>query len=479
MGGEAAKASAGHAGVFHAGLASLPADVLHGMIVARQISVPELMADSLAAIEQLDGGLHAFLCTCPERAMAEAHAAQARLDAGAQPLPLIGLPLAVKDAEPVAGLPFTAGSLVYRDRIATVDSVHVERLRAAGAIVVGKTNTPEFTLLGETHNRLGPDTRNPWNPLLTPSGSSGGSAAALAAGMVPLATGSDTAGSITVPAAFCGVTGLKPGHRRIPLWPGSEDWEPYSDVGPMAGSVAGLTMMFNAAAGPDARDPLSLRAALDQRGAGDLRISWGRTMAQLPVAEDCAQAVEHAAGLLAATRHSVQYQEPEIADPGPLHDLLGAVEEYAIRGALLHSHPDLLMPETRAILEIGRKASRQMLEQATVAADRLVAGFRSFMADRDILMLPATACTAFPLRQPPDRIDGRVVLPDWPSYAPFNMLANMSGLPVATLPVTLTDAGLPVGVLLFANPGQERRLLSLMAELESMFGPLPKVRRAH
>lgn len=474
-----AKKPAGHSAVFHSGLASLSADVLRGMIVSRQISVPELMADTLTAIERLDGGLHAFLCTCPERAMVEAHAAQARLDAGALPLPLVGLPLAVKDAEPVAGLPFTAGSLVYHDRIAKVDSIHVARLRAAGAIVVGKTNTPEFTLLGETRNRLGPDTRNPWNSLLTPSGSSGGSAAALAAGMVPLATGSDTAGSITVPAAFCGVTGLKPGHRRIPLWPGSEDWEPYSDVGPMAGSVAGLTMMFDVAAGPDARDPVSLRAAPDHHGADRLRISWGRTMAQLPVAEDCAKAVDHAACLLAGTRHSVRYQEPEIPDPGPLHDLLGAVEEYRVRGALLHSHPDLLMPETRAIMEIGQKASQPMIAEVRGAADRLVAGFRSFMADRDILMLPATACTAFPLRQPPDRIGGRAVLPDWPSYAPFNMLANMSGLPVATLPVTLTDAVLPVGVLLFANPGQERRLLWLMAELESMCGPWPTVRQAH
>ena len=465
--------------VFYSGLASLPAEVLRGMIVSRQISVPELMADTLAAIERLDGRLHAFLCTCPERAMAEAHAAQARLDAGAPPLPLIGLPLAVKDAEPVAGLRFTAGSLVYHDRIAKVDSIHVARLRAAGAIVVGKTNTPEFTLLGETRNRLGPDTCNPWNPLLTPSGSSGGSAAALAAGMVPLATGSDTAGSITVPAAVCGVTGLKPGHRRIPLWPGSNDWEPYSDVGPMAGSVAGLAMMFDAAAGPDARDPVSMRAVPDQRVADRLRISWSRTMAQLPVAEDCANAVEHVADLLAGTQHSLEYQEPVIADPGPLHDLLGAVEEYGIRGALLHSHPDLLMPETRSILEIGQKASRPMVAEVRGAADRLVASFRSFMAERDILMLPATACTAFPLRQPPDRIGGRVVLPDWPSYAPFNMLANMSGLPVATLPVMLTDTGLPVGVLLFANPGQERRLLLLMAELECVRGPWPKVRQAH
>lgn len=462
----------------HSGPASLAADVLRGMILSRRISVPELVADALAAIGRLDGGLHAFLATCPERAMAEARAAQARLDAGGAALPLLGLPLAVKDAEPVAGLPFTCGSLVHRGRIATEDSLHVARLRAAGAIVVGKTNTPEFTLLGETRNRLGPDSRNPWAPGLTPGGSSGGSAAALAAGMVPLATGSDTAGSITVPAAFCGVVGLKPGHRRIPLWPGPEDWEPYSDVGPMARTVAGLAMMFAAAVGPDPRDPQSMQPVPAPRGTDCLRISWGRTVADIPVAEDCAIVVELAARLLAGTRHGIWHQAPDLGNPGPLHDLLGADEEYRIRGALLHSQPDALMPETRAILEIGRKTSPRALAEARGAADQLATGFRDFMAGRDIFLLPATACPAFPLRQPPDRIAGRAVVPDWPSYAPFNMLANLSGLPVGTLPLGLTDAGLPVGVLLFANAGQEGMLLSLMAELEMLRGPLSTLRPA-
>lgn len=472
------RASSGQAAIGHSGLASLAADKLRQMIVSRQISVPELMADALAAIDRLDGGLHAFLSTCPEQAMAEARAAQARLDTGAAPLPLFGLPVAVKDAEPVEGLPFTCGSLVYRDRIARTESVHVARLRAAGAIVVGKTNTPEFTLLGETRNRLGPDTRNPWNPALTPGGSSGGSAAALAAGMVPLATGSDTAGSITVPAAFCGVAGLKPGHRRIPLWPDPHDWAPYSDVGPMARSVAGLAMMFEATVGPDPRDPQSMRPVPDLRRPDALRISWGRTVADLPIAEDCVGAVELAARLLGEMRHSVWHQTPDLPDPGPLHDLLGAVEEYRIRGALLHRQRDALTPETRAILEAGRRAAPQALAQVQVAADRLAAAFRAFMAERDFFILPATACPAFPLRQPPDRIAGRPVLPDWPSYAPFNMLANLSGLPVATLPLRLTDAGLPVGVVLFANAGQERTLLSLMSDLETLRGPLTVVRPA-
>lgn len=454
-----------------AGLAGLPAETLRRMIRDREISVPELVADALAAIDRCDGRLNAFIVTCPERAMAEARAAQAQLMAGEVLPPLLGLPLAVKDAEPVAGLPFTCGSLVYRNRVADTDSIHVARLRAAGAIVVGKTNTPEFTLLGETRNRLGPDTCNPWNAALTAGGSSGGSAAALAAGMVPLATGSDTAGSITVPAAFCGVSGLKPGHRRIPLWPGSGDWAPYSDVGPMAHTAAGLAMMFAAAAGPDPRDPLSLFSPAPQREDGPLRISWGRTVAGLPVDRDCAAAAEGMAALFAAAGHHVDQAAPGVADPGPLHDLLGAVEEYRARGALLERDAALLTTETRTILEFGRSIGPGDLAAARAAADEVAARFRTFMAARDLLILPATACPAFPLRRPPERIAGQAVRPDWPSYAPFNMLGNLSGLPVATLPVRLTDGGLPVGALFFANPGQEALLLSALAEAERLRGP--------
>ena len=159
-------------------LSALPAHRLRVMIRNGEISIPELLADSLAAIADHNGHFHALVATCPDRALAEAGAAQARLRAGKALPPLLGLPLAVKDSEPVAGLPMTCGSRVHAGRVAEEHSLHVARLRAAGAIVVGKTNTPEFTLLGETRNGLGPDTRNPWDRSRTPGGSSGGSAAA-------------------------------------------------------------------------------------------------------------------------------------------------------------------------------------------------------------------------------------------------------------------------------------------------------------
>lgn len=454
-------------------LAGLPAETLRRMLLEREISVPELVADALEAIARRDGDLNAFLATCPERAMDEARAAQGRIGKGDALPPLFGLPLAVKDAEPAAGLPFTCGSLVYRGRVATEDSLHVARLRVAGAIIVGKTNTPEFTLLGETRNRLGPDTCNPWDRRRTPGGSSGGSAAALAAGMVPLATGSDTAGSITIPAALCGVVGLKPSHRRIPVWPDPQDWQPFSDVGPMARSVAGLRLMLTAAAGPDRRDPLSVQPAVPGAVPRVLRVSWAPTVAGLPVDDDCRAAAEGLAALFADAGHAVDQAAPDIGDPGPFLGLLGAVEEYEARGRLLVRHAHLLMPETLEILAQGRLASPDAVSAARAAAGAMAQGFRRFMARRDLFILPATACRAFPLRCPPDRIAGRMVTPDWPSYAPFNMLANLSGLPVATLPVRVTAEGLPAGALVFANRGRDEVLLAALAEAEVLRGAFP------
>ena len=455
------------------GLASLSASELRRLLLRGEISVPELVSAALDAIAAQDGRLHAFLSTSPETALREAGDAQARLKAGHPPPALFGIPLAVKDAEPVAGMGFTAGSLVFRHRVALRDSLHVARLRSAGAIIVGKTNTPEFTLLGETHNRLGPYTCNPWNIRRMPGGSSGGSAAALAAGMVPLATGSDTAGSITAPAAFCGLVGLKPSHRRIPVWPDPEDWQPYSDVGPMARTVHDLVLMLAASAGADPCDPLSGVFGPTAPRPGRLRIAWAGSVAGLPVDPDCAAAAESLALLFQSAGHHVEEAWPDIRDPGPAHDLLGAVEEYRARGALLASHPDLLAPETCAMMLTGQAATADDIATARAVSVETASRMRDFMAGRDIFILPATACPAFPLRQPPSMIGGRTVRPDWPSYAPFNMLANITGFPVATLPMGLSADGLPVGALAFAGFGRDDLLLAALAEAEALRGPFP------
>lgn len=454
-------------------LSGLPAHQLRKMIRDRDISILELVEDSLAAIEETDPKLNAFVTVCPERAMGEAIRAQSRVHENDPSLSLLGLPLAVKDAEPVAGMPMGCGSLVHAGQIARVDSIHVARLRAAGAIVVGKTNTPEFTLLGETRNRLGPDTCNPWDRSRTPGGSSGGSAAALAAGMVPLATGSDTAGSITVPSAFCGLVGLKPSHRRIPVWPNSDDWHPFADVGPMARCIPDLILMLAAASGPDARDPFASQDLMPPYVPRCLRVAFGTTLAGKPVDPTCSAAGEALAMLFAQAGHDVFSGIPDLVDPGPVLDLLGAEQEYRARGNLLATNAGLLMPETRRILEQGRDSDPREILAAREAQRAIVAAFDDFMVNVDLLVVPATACPAFPLRCPPSSINGRAVVPDWPSYAPFNMLANLTGCPVATLPMHLAPGGLPVGALVFAKFGCDALLLSALAEAAILRGEFP------
>ena len=203
--------------------------------------------------------------------------------------PLLGVPIGVKDLQETAGLRTTYGSLAFRDNVPAEDCIPVERLRAAGAVIVGKTNTPAFGLLGETKNRLGPEARNPCDRSLTTGGSSGGSAAAVAAGLIPGATGSDSAGSITAPSSMCGTFGIKPTLGRIPTWPIPDDSMLFLTHGPIAATVADAVALLEVMAGHDSRDPMAVRAPLPDLGAelaaaagasplAGLRVAWSATL---------------------------------------------------------------------------------------------------------------------------------------------------------------------------------------------------------
>src|SRR5262245_25141407 len=218
-------------------------------LAERRLSSREATLASLAAIEAA-ADLGAFLTVDPDGALTAADEADRRLAAGER-TPLLGVPLGVKDLQETAGLRTTYGSLAFRDHVPDADCIAVERLRAAGAVIVGKTNTPAFGLLGETKNRLGPETRNPCDRSLTAGGSSGGSAAAVAAGLVTAATGSDSAGSITAPSAMCGTFGLKPTLGTIPTWPIPDDSMLFLTNGPIAATVADAVALLGVMAGHD------------------------------------------------------------------------------------------------------------------------------------------------------------------------------------------------------------------------------------
>ena len=302
-----------------------PAHELAALVRSRELSPVELMERSLARIEALNPSLNAFVQLDAEGALGEARALEQRLAGGEEAGPFAGLPLGVKDLENAAGFVTTRGSRLYRDNRVDFDDAHVARLKAAGAIVVGKTNTPEFGHIPFTDNELFGATRNPWNLERTPGGSSGGSSAALASGMVPLATASDGGGSIRIPACYTGLYGLKPSQGRTPIAPRPmPTWLSISCYGPLTRCVRDAAIYLDVVAGPHPADPESLPAP-DVSYAGTLeeplpklRIAFNETLGVTRVQRDVLREVRTAAEAFAAMGHEVEETHDTIPEMGGL-----------------------------------------------------------------------------------------------------------------------------------------------------------------
>ena len=384
-----------------------PAYELLSRLRSREISPVELIEDYLARIESLNPKLHAYLTVASEQALDDARKAEQALLKNPDPPPLTGLPVAVKDTELTRGLRTTLGSLVYQDFVPDEDSILVERLRAAGAIIIGKTNTPEFAMLGETRNLLGPPCCNPWDLSRTTGGSSGGAACAIAAGLAPMATGSDSGGSITIPAAFCGTFGCKPTNGLIPHYPSLMDWPLFLSSGPLTRTVKDAALFLSIACGHDPRDPLSLRdelpsfiAALD----GQLpayRIGFATTLWERPIDEEIKEAVREAAKVFESLGCQVEEVQPEVPRPYEPWHTIDHVDQFLARGYLLENHANELFEGNVVRLERGREVTSAALAKAHAERYRFCAASAEFFTHYDLLMLPATAYTAFPHAQPP------------------------------------------------------------------------------
>src|SRR5215510_9108623 len=253
-------------------------------IRAHEVSVTEVVRAHLAQIERVNPKVNAIVTLTAERALAEAREKDAALVRGEAAGALFGLPVAHKDLVPTRGIRTTYGSPIYRDNVPDQDALLVERLRAAGAITFGKTNTPEFGAGSQTFNEVFGRTLNPYDPTKTCGGSSGGAAVALASGMVPIADGSDTGGSLRNPAAFCNVVGFRPSPGRVPAWPVDTPWSTLHVPGPMARTVSDVALMLSVMAGPDARSPIAIaepgerfRAPLGRHFDG-VRVAWSRDL---------------------------------------------------------------------------------------------------------------------------------------------------------------------------------------------------------
>jgi amidase len=429
------------------------------LVAAGEVSSRELVAAALGRIERLDPVLNAFRVVFAERALTEADQADARRGAGDR-RPLLGVPVAIKDDADVAGEVTAFGSLAHGEP-AGRDADVVRALREAGAILVGKTNVPELMMFPYTESLGFGATRNPWSLDHTPGGSSGGTGAAVAAGLIGVGLGSDGGGSIRIPAAFCGLFGIKPQRDRISLAPTREVWHGLGVFGPLARRVADAALFLDVAAGgagfaaAAAREPGRLRVA----------VSTGLPPGVLArLGGEQRGAVEATAELLRSLGHDVGERE---IDYGPLAWLNLSVRY--LRGihddARAMPHPKRLEPRTRAMMRLGALVPAGQVARARAAEEAVAARINAIFDHADVALLPGPTGPPFRVGQ----FHGRgalwtlnAAIPRVPYYGVF----NVTGQPAASVPAGFDAAGLPLAVQLVGRPGDEATLLSLAAQIE-------------
>ncbi|MGB0102106.1 MAG: amidase [Nocardioides sp.] len=440
----------------------------------REISARELLDLHLARIGERNPQLNAIVSLDEERARAGAAAADEALASGAEVGPLHGLPHAFKDTHAVAGWRTTYGSPLYAEHVPSTDELLVERVRRAGAVVIGKTNVPEFAAGSHTFNPVFGTTLNPVDPTRSAGGSSGGAACALAAGMVPLADGSDMGGSLRNPASFCGVVGLRPSLGRVPEWPLYNQWETTSVGGPMARNVGDLALLLSVLAGPDPRAPHALGdpgAAFAPPVAGSLagvRVALSTDLGgAFEVDDEVAAIVASSASTFADAGASVADAHPDLAEADDTFRALRAWHLHAKLGATLAAHPGALKSSLADNIRLGETLSGADVARAYTQRTTLSERMRGFFGEHDVLVLPVSQVPPFPADQEfPTAINGRPMETylDWMRAA---YLITVTGCPAISVPFGTTADGLPVGVQIVAAHGRDRFLLEVAAAFES------------
>jgi Asp-tRNA(Asn)/Glu-tRNA(Gln) amidotransferase A subunit family amidase len=453
-----------------------PATVLVDRIRRRELSPVELMRAVLDRASALEPHLHAFLTLDADRALDTAREAEAAVMRGDALGPLHGLPVSVKDLEPTAGLRTTFGSLFYTQNVPDFDGAVAARVRAAGGIIFGKTNTPHFGHKDMCDNLLGPPTRNPWNLERTSGASSGGAGAAVAAGIGPLAHGSDGAGSIRIPAALCGIYGLKPSIGRVPYWPNADAWGGRSHAGPMTRTVADAALFLSVIAGPDERDPWSIDAPPadylaavegpfeDFRGK---RVAWSADFGYAAVDPEVRRITAAAAERFAELGCEVEAVDPGWDTPHQWHAVIWESFMGGRFAARLTERPEWIEPSLREMIEHARGYGAIDLAAALVARTTFVEQARRFMERYDLLLTPTMPCGAWPVEQGPREIGGRPT-PTMFDRLWFTYPFNLTGWPAATVPCGFTSEGLPVGLQIVTARHQDALCLRASAAFEEL-----------
>ncbi len=462
-------------------LTRLSATELARLIRAKSISPVELLHAHLQTIECLNPKINAICTLAPESAMAAAKDAERVIMAGDELGLLHGLPIGIKDLTPTAGIRTTFGSPLYADHVPSEDAAVVKRIKQAGAIVVGKTNTPEFGAGANTVNRLFGATRNPWDPALSVGGSSGGGAAALASGMLPLAEGTDFGGSLRVPAAFCGVVGLRPTAGLVPRFPTPLPWDVGTVHGPMARTAEDVALLLEAMMGDGAVTPISVTApwknpaaaVAQTRDLKNVRIGYAADIAGLGVDAEIANACRNAAKRLVDYGATVDELEFSVTDGRDAYlvlrglTMVGRFFEYL-------NETGRFEPNLKGNIEFGVKLTIADVAAAEHKRAELWSRWCALFARIDLLLTPTTPVSPFPVEQNyPATIAGRKMLNyiDW--IAP-TFLVTLSSLPAASVPCGRTAAGPPIGLQIVGPRFAEPKILGaakLIQELNPIGWP--------
>jgi amidase len=450
------------------------------LLKRREVTPLELIDEAEARIAATNPKINAFVTLCVDRAREHARRIMKERPADAPAHYLHGLPIGVKDGTDVAGVRCTSGSRIYADRIAPASDIVVQRLEANGAVVIGKTNLPEFAAGGNTFNDVFGATLNPWDMRMSASGSSGGSAAALASGQVWLATGGDFGGSIRTPSSFCSITGLRPSPGMVPR-ASKQPFNPLSVEGPMARNVADTALMFDVEAGWHPLDPLSQvgphpsfsGAAARPKKPARVAFSTDLGIARA-VDKEVRGVCKAAAEKLSRDGVTVEEAHPDLADAEKAFLTLRGSVFIARHAELLKQYRHLYKPEIISNTEFGLGLKPEEIVAAEIAQGELIRRTAKWFENYDALLCPVITCPPFDVNQRyPTTVDG-VAFDGYMGYLILTYAITATACPVVSLPGGFTATGLPIGLQLVGPPRSEARLFSMAAYLETLLDVKPK-----
>jgi amidase len=457
-------------------ICQLSAVELARLIRTKELSARDVVGAHLAQIERVNPSVNAIVTLVADRAIARARLADEELAHGHDIGPLHGLPIAHKDLQPTAGIRTTFGSPIFKDFVPSEDSLVVERLRQAGAIVVGKTNTPEFGAGSQTFNPVFGATLNPYDRGKTCGGSSGGAAVALATGMLPIADGSDMGGSLRNPASFSNVVGLRPSPGRVPSWPTEAAWSTLSVVGPMARSVADVALMLSAIAGPDPRSPIALAdsgsrfaAPLDRDFKG-VRVAWWKNLGGAPVDRRVREVVNGRRRVFESLGCIVDEAEPDFADFDAVFKTVRALAFVTGVAPGVAGHRDQVKDTILWEIDRGERLTAAEIAWAETKRTELYHRMRQFMDRYEFFVLPTVQVPPFSVDRPyVTEIDG-VAMETYIDWMKSCYYISVVGNPAISVPCGFTPEGLPVGLQIVGRHRDDWGLLQMAHAFEKGAG---------